>query len=53
MSGAVGQDAPVARIQVHDGGALVAQVDAPAGTVARVPIPDALLWTPRTRTCTT
>jgi beta-galactosidase/beta-glucuronidase len=45
-SGAVGQDAPVARIQVHDGGALVGQVDAPAGTLARVPIPDAHLWTP-------
>ncbi|KRC36888.1 glycoside hydrolase family 2 protein [Oerskovia sp. Root22] len=45
-SGAVGPDAPVARIQVHDGGALVGQVDAPAGTLARVPIPDAHLWTP-------
>lgn len=45
-SGAVGQDAPVARIQVHDGATLVAQVDAPVGVVARVPVPDPHLWTP-------
>ncbi|MBE7701123.1 glycoside hydrolase family 2 [Oerskovia sp. Sa1BUA8] len=44
--GAVGQDAPVARIQVHDGAAIVAQVDTPVGVVARVPVPDARPWSP-------
>lgn len=45
-SGVVGQVAPVARIEVHDGGALVAQVDAPVGVVVKVPVPGARPWTP-------